>query len=235
MAVSNTLKILQTKPNFSKTKNIRRKLIIVPKSHDQDLSSKQHLFWGWSIPLTWSDHVDLITKKVNKGLNILRRLREFMDINVLITDYKTLVQPYFDYCSQVWGYLGTTLSNKLQRMQNRAARIITKCGHEYRSTVLLSYLNLSNLQTRRNHQLSILMLKLSQGLIPNYLTDLFTRTDQIHNYETRHAKSNYRFPKPNSNAMKQSFICRGAVVWNKLPSEIQNSISIGQFKNYIRP
>ena len=111
-------------------------------------------------------------------------------------------------------------------MENRAARIITKCGHEYRSTVLLSYLNLSNLQTRRNHQLSILMLKLSQGLIPNYLTDLFTRTDQIHNYETRHAKSNYRFPKPNSNAMKQSFICRGAVVWNKLPSEIQNSFSM---------
>ena len=89
-----------------------------------------------------------------------------MDINVLITVYKTLVQPYFDYCSQVWGCrLGTTLSNKLQRMQNRAARIITKCaGYEYRSTALLSYLNLLNLETRRNHQLSILLFKLSQGL-----------------------------------------------------------------------
>ena len=52
MAASNTLKILLTKPNFSKTKNIRRKLIPVPKSHDQNLSSKQHLFWGWSIPLS---------------------------------------------------------------------------------------------------------------------------------------------------------------------------------------
>ena len=52
MAASNTLKILQTKPNFSKTKNIRRKLIPVLKSHDQDLSSKQHLFWGWSVPLS---------------------------------------------------------------------------------------------------------------------------------------------------------------------------------------
>ena len=48
------LKILQTKPNFSKTKNIRRKLIPVPKSHDQALSPKQHLFWGWSIPLNVS-------------------------------------------------------------------------------------------------------------------------------------------------------------------------------------
>ena len=52
MVASNTLKILRTKPNFSKTKNIRRKLIPVPKSRNQDLSSKQHLFWDWSVPLS---------------------------------------------------------------------------------------------------------------------------------------------------------------------------------------
>ena len=52
MAASNTLKILETRPNFSKTKHFKRKLIPVPKSRDQDLSSKQHLFWDWSVPLT---------------------------------------------------------------------------------------------------------------------------------------------------------------------------------------
>ena len=121
-------------------------------------------------------------------------------------------------------------------MQNRAARIITKCGYGYPSTALLGHVNLLNLETRRNHQLSILMLKLSQGLLPNYLSDLFTRTDQIYNYETRHAKSSYHLPKPNSNAMKTSFIYSGVVVWNKLyqvrlktPFQLQC-----QFKNDIK-
>ena len=35
------------------------------------------------------------------------------------------LQPHFDYCSVVWGNCGKTLSSKLQKLQNRAARILT--------------------------------------------------------------------------------------------------------------
>ena len=59
--------------------------------------------------LTWDEQVTLITKKVNKVLNVMRRLRDFFGIKILTTVYQTLVQPYFDYCSQVWRGLGTTL------------------------------------------------------------------------------------------------------------------------------
>ena len=73
---------------------------------------------------TWDEQVTIITKKVNKGLNVMRRLRDFFDIKILTTVYQTLVQPYFDYCSQVWGGLGTTLCNKLQRLQNRVVVVV---------------------------------------------------------------------------------------------------------------
>ena len=96
--------------------------------------------------LTWDEQVTLITKNVNKGLNVLRRLRDFFHIKILTTVYQTLVQPYFDYCSQVWGGLGNNLCNKLQRLQNRAVRIITKCGYEIRSKNLLNQLGLPNLE-----------------------------------------------------------------------------------------
>ena len=36
------------------------------------------------------------------------------------------LQPYFDYCSSVWNYLNITIDNKLQKLQNRAARVITE-------------------------------------------------------------------------------------------------------------
>jgi hypothetical protein len=100
--------------------------------------------------LNWNEQVNAITTKVTRGLNVLKRLREFLDLETLLglIAYKTLVQPYFDYCSQVWGGFGSTLSDKLQRLQNRAARIITKCGYAVRSCVLLQHLNLDNLETR---------------------------------------------------------------------------------------
>ena len=55
--------------------------------------------------------------------DVIKRLREFVDLETLLIAYKTLVQPYFEYCSQVWGGLGSTLSDKLQRLQNRAVSL----------------------------------------------------------------------------------------------------------------
>ena len=51
--------------------------------------------------LTWHSNTDLITKKVNRGLHVLKRLRDLVDMGTLVTVYKTLIQPHFDYCSQV--------------------------------------------------------------------------------------------------------------------------------------
>ena len=118
--------------------------------------------------LTWHCHVDLITKKVNSGLYVLKRLRDLVDVETLLAVYKTLIHPHFDYCSQVWGCLGTTLQNKLQRLQNRAVRIITKRGYEYRSADILNELGLPALDVRRNNQLCITMYQVKNNLAPQY-------------------------------------------------------------------
>ncbi len=45
--------------------------------------------------------------------------------------YNALVLPHLDYCCEVWDTIGTTLSDRLQKLQNRAARAIVgrKNGH----------------------------------------------------------------------------------------------------------
>ena len=43
---------LQRSFYLTSPKNIRKKLIPVLNSGNRDLSSKQHLFWGWSVPLS---------------------------------------------------------------------------------------------------------------------------------------------------------------------------------------
>ena len=124
--------------------------------------------------LTWHSNTDLITKKVNRGLYVLKRLGDLVDMVTLVTVYKTLIQPHFDYCSQVWGCLGITLENHLQRLQNRAVCIITKRGYEFRSADILKELDLPTLSIRRNNQLCITMYQVINNMVPDYLTDLFT-------------------------------------------------------------
>ena len=48
--------------------------------------------------------------------------------------YNALVMLYFNYCSAVWGDINIKkLADKLQKMQNRAARILTFSSYDVRS------------------------------------------------------------------------------------------------------
>ena len=101
----------------------------------------------------------------------------------------------------------------MQRLQNRAVRIITKRGYDYRSVDILNELELPNLNVRRHNQLCNIMYKVNNNEVPDYLVDLFTKTSSSHGYETRQAEFNFVPPKPNTNFCKKSFSYRGAVAW----------------------
>ena len=48
--------------------------------------------------------------------------------------YNALLMPYFNHCSAVWGNINKGIADKLQKMQNRAARIPTFSNYEVRSS-----------------------------------------------------------------------------------------------------
>ena len=102
--------------------------------------------------------------------------------------YKSLIQSYFDYCFHVWECLGVTLSNKLERLQNRAVRIITPQGYNFRSENLLKSIGFKNLGQQRMQQLCIMMYKVRKRLVPSYLSESFTNIYQIHDHNAKHQK-----------------------------------------------
>ena len=90
----------------------------------------------------------------------MRRIKPFVPPVTLQTIYKTLVQPYFDYCSPLWDNCGKVLQDKLQKFQNRAARIITGASYDVRSADVLDTLGWETLDARRSRNKSILMYKI---------------------------------------------------------------------------
>ena len=76
--------------------------------------------------LSWGKHVEEICKKVSSAIGTLKRVRPFISKEIAIQIYNALIMPYFDYCSPVWDCLSGYLSDKLQNLQNRVARVITK-------------------------------------------------------------------------------------------------------------
>ena len=80
--------------------------------------------------LTWDNQIKHISSKVSNCLRMLYLARKLTDNQeTLKTIYYTLVQPYFDYCGVVWGDCSKTRADKLQKLQNRAAQIITRADY----------------------------------------------------------------------------------------------------------
>ena len=144
-----------------------------------------------------------------------------------------MVQPHFDYCSAVWGNCRTSLKKKLQKLQNRAARIIAKSPYEVASNEVLLTLGWSLLETRRKCQICLLMYKIMNGLAPNCLQGLILTVSETHPYNLYHSDSHIKIPQPLSEYGKRSFRYSGALWWNSLPSAIRHVNHTTVFKNFI--
>ena len=146
--------------------------------------------------------------------------------------YRALIQPYFEYCSSVWDGLSAQLSDKLQKLQNRAARAITRTNYDTRSSFLRNLLGWESLDIMRKRQKAILVFKALNGLTPSYLQNLFTKAK--YSYHFRNADNILSLPKPRTNFLKRSFMYSGASLWNSLPVELRTINSLGVFKKSVK-
>ena len=68
--------------------------------------------------------------------------------------------------SPLWDNCGIGLKDKLQKFQNRAARVITGSTYDVRSIDMLNYLGWETLEQRCNYTKSMLMYKISSDRQP---------------------------------------------------------------------
>ena len=181
--------------------------------------------------LSWNFQIDELCKRVSCAIGALKRLRPFVSEATAIQIYRALVLPYFDYCSAVWDGLCNRLADKVQKLQNRAARVILKAKYDTSSSILRNRLSWDTLAIRRKKQKAVLMYKCLNGLVPNYLQNLFTH--RCTSYNLRNQEYKITLPKPRTDFLKRSFSYSGAKLWNDLPLSIRSSSSLAKFKREI--
>ena len=140
--------------------------------------------------------------------------------NVLVKAYNSLIQPHFDYCNVVWGNCNKGLSEKLQRLQNRAARILMSASYDSNLDDLFRALGWRRLYYQRLKQKSILMYKILHGMTPDYLRSRFVYRDNVSAYRLRNTENKLVLPQPRTDYLKRSFLYSGAQLWNNLPVDL---------------
>ena len=203
--------------------------------HDQIIKRFDHTkSLGLTIDdhLSWCKYVDKICKKVSSAIGALKRVQPFISKETAIQIYNALIMPHFDYCSSIWDCLSGYLSDELQKLQNRAAMIITKSPLDTSLDHLLSTLDWERLFLRRKKQKALMMFNGMNGLAPGYLQSLSSQCHSV--YNSRDSEGKLTIPKPSTNYLKRSFSYRGATLWNNMPKSLKNAVSVNHFKQLIK-
>ena len=125
------------------------------------------------------------------------------------------------------------LATNYKKLQNHAARVITKLPFDTSSNLLLAMLKWEKLPLRHKQQKALIMYKTLNELSPEYLQCLFTQR-HVNDYNLRNLEGKLSLHKPNTNYLKRSFCYSGACLWNNLPQNLKSVGSIGQLKRGIK-
>ena len=171
------------------------------------------------------------SQMVGWGLRTFRGRSSYL----LLTLFKSLVQPHLDYCNQLWSPTSQADINKIELVQKSLVSRITDSrlfGLNYWRK--LKTLHLYSQERRRERYVVIFLWKITQGLVSGYTIPFTSRS-------SRTGRKALPAPVPQSapaavkNARSGSLAVKGAQLFNLLPAQLRNSEhgDILMFKNHL--
>ena len=184
--------------------------------------------------LDWKVQINAAVTKVSRAIGFLRHAKSFLPKASLKTVYTGIVEPHFRYCCSVWCCAGSSNINQLQKLQNRADRIITNSSFDTPSRSLIAELGWRTIEELIGYETKTMVFKSLNDLAPQYLCNLFRKNSVCSSRSLRNTETDLRVPKKSSANGQKSFSFRGSKLWNSLPAESKSTSSLGGFTKLIQ-
>ena len=182
--------------------------------------------------LTSDKHISDLCDKVSKKINTLCQVTAFMSLEKHRIVMKTFVESQFNYCLLIRMLHSRTLNNKINRLHERALRIVYSDCESSFSTFLEKYSSFS-IHHRNIQSLAIEIYEFLYGLSPSIMGDII-KLNRPPTYNLRTRQELYsRNPKTVRYGTETiSFL--GPKIWAIVPQTIKNCASLSSFKINIR-
>ena len=184
--------------------------------------------------LTFNQHITALCKACHFHFHLrsLRHIRRSLTDDMAVSIAVALVQSRLDYCNSLLFGISTFNLNKLQRVQNLAARLALSDWTTPPNT-LLSKLHWLPVHYRIKFKISTITFKL---LIESQPANLRSLIDSY--APTRLLRSSDKFllrqPRTHTSIGKRAFSVCAPSIWNSIPLPIRLSSSLASFKRNLK-
>ena len=181
--------------------------------------------------IQFDEHVKNILKRAGSKLTALARMSNVLTFSKLRLLLKSFVQSQFAYCPLIWMFCSRTLNNRINKLQERALRILYKDD----ISTFAELLDRDKSITVHDHNIKLLakeMYKVVYNILPNTLGEFLSIRDV--RYNLRHPSI---FLRENVNSTyhgSESIRILGPKIWELLPESIRSAENLFSFQEQIK-
>ena len=223
--------IIGTKQQLEKV-NIRE--LHVGQSSTQATDCVRNLGVIFDSNMSMIPHVNHMCKKGYHQLTKIRQIKKYIDRKTLESLVHSFVTSNIDYYNSLLYGIPLSTLNKLQKLQNCAARVITGTFRSHHITPVLKELHWLPIAIRVEYKIALLTFKCLHDQAPGYLKDLikiYRPTRAL-----RSASQNLlQVPRTKTRTLgTRAFTYAAPTVWNSLPQNIRIQHSLDYFKTLLK-
>ena len=174
--------------------------------------SKQIKFLGLIIDqkLTFKLHIQQVVKKMSKAIGAINRIKFYVNKSILNLMYSSLCLPHLVYCNIIWSTNYPTTIKPIEKIMNKAMRVITISNADKPSENLYKITNNLNYDNLSTYFKAIFVYKYFHGLLPDNFNNYFVRQ------KTSRHSSYVLCSSSKNNIYYFHIICSGPRTWNNL-------------------
>ena len=137
---------------------------------------KETVFWGVILDehLSWKPQISYVGNKLSKSIGIIYKSSFYLFKSCLRTLYFSLIYPYLYYCSIIWATTYKSNLCRIERLQKRIIRIISKTKFDAHSLPLFRENKILKFHDICSLQIGQFMFSYKHGLLPKCFDNLFT-------------------------------------------------------------
>jgi len=191
-------------------------IITVPEAHNLGVIFDEHL--------CLTSHVNTICKAAFLAIRNIGTIRGCLDKSAT----ERLVHAF------ITSRLPSRLIDKLQWIQNTAARIVTRTKRSDHISPVLKDLHWLPVRLRINFKILLLTYKSLHGLAPLYLSELIQPYKPTRSLRSQSKHLLVKTKTKLVNFGDRAFSAAAAVLWNDLPTKVKEADSLERFKNLLK-